>query len=401
MSPPRPKGTLTVRLDSPGPYIHQRINVIDSTTLQLVASSECNEEIEVPAGTYLVSATLPSGERSVGIAEVAANEPSELVLAATEPAVEPAPPPPPPPPAAPAPGGPEGGLGPAAGAAGAAAERGWLLRFHVQTPQGFQSDDPRVDVLSASEGSAELTVSASGQGILFAQVARPGEIPLNVALPIYGPTSSQSCRLTLGGAAGALTADVSLPDSPRIDAVARYLQSGHLQEAATVTGNAEMLLQQKMADPFGAALGGYALLRSGQLDRLHDWPRNLSDMFPWLPDGAVIAGEEAALEGDHATSIAQVCEAGRRGLPVFAVGFSLLASRLREYSGAPETAFGPNGALVAEAERLLEHVLRVMPFVDFARVSFAFRGERVDDPAASQTPYSPSAGDGWRNVTEV
>lgn len=222
-------------------------------------------------------------------------------------------------------------------------------------------------------------------------------VPLTVALPIFGPTSSRSCRLTLGGLAGALTADVSLPDNPQADAVARYLQSGHLVEAAGVIQNAEQLLQRKMADPFGAALGGYALLRSGQLDRLHHWPRNLAGMFPWLPDGAVIAGEEAALEGDHATAIGFVCDAARRGLPVFAAGFSLLAARLREYAGAPAAAFGENGGLVGEAGQHLERALRVMPFVDFARVSFAFRGARVDDPAESQEPFV-EAGDDWKEL---
>ena len=260
---------------------------------------------------------------------------------------------------------------------------GWFVRFHVQTQEGFQPDEPSFDA-AASSGGFELTVRASGDGILFAQVAREGEVPLVVALPVYGPTSSQSCRLTLAGTPGALSADVSLPDNPQVDAVARYLQSGHLQEAAGVIENAETLLQQKMADPFGAALGGYALLRSGQVDRLHHWPQNLAGMFPMLPDGAVIAGEELALEGDHAGAIAFVCDAARRGLPVFATGFSLLASRLREYAGAPTTAFGGNGALVDEVGRHLERILRVMPFVDFARVSFAFRGGRIDDPADSQ-----------------
>ena len=148
---------------------------------------------------------------------------------------------------------------------------------------------------------------------------------------------------------------------------------------------------------FGAALGGYALLRSGQVDRLHHWPRNLADSFPWLPDGAVIAGEEAALEGDHATAIGFVCDAARRGLPVFATGFSLLAARLREYAGAPPDAFGENGGLLAEAGQHLDRALRVMPFVDFDRVSFAFRGGQVDDPAGSQEPFA-DAGDDWKEL---
>jgi len=384
-------GTLKVQLDTAGPYVRQQVNVIDSTTLELVASPACGEEVEVPAGTYVVSATLPSGERSVGVAEVAANELSELALAGPAAAAEP---PPPPPGAGSAPGLEE--LGPPAGADATPATSGWFLRFRVRTQQGFEADEPQLDVLTATSERAELTVRASGEGILFAQVARAGEVPLTVALPIYGPTSSQSCRLTLGGQAGALTADVSLPDNPQVDAVARYLQSGHPAEAAGVLGNAELLLQQKMADPFGAALGGYALLRSGQLDRLHHWPRNLAGMFPWLPDGAVIAGEEAALEGDHATALGFVCDAARRGLPVFAAGFSLLAARLREYAGARADAFGENGGLVVEAGQHLESVLRVLPFVDFARVSFAFRGARVDDPATSQEPFA--AGDDWKEL---
>lgn len=387
-------GTLKVRLDTTEPYVRQQVNVIDSTTLELVASPACGEEVEVPAGTYVVSATLPSGERSVGVAEVAANELSELALAGPAAAAEP--PPPPPPPASPAPGLEE--LGPPAGAdAAPAVKSGWFLRFRVRTQQGFEPDEPQLDVLAATSERAELTVRASGEGILFAQVARDGEVPLTVALPIYGPTSSQSCRLTLGGWPGGLMADVSLPDHPQVDAVARYLQGGHLVEAAGVIQNAEQLLQQKMADPFGAALGGYALLRSGQVDRLHHWPRNLAGMFPWLPDGAVIAGEEAALEGDHATAIGFVCDAARRGLPVFATGFSLLAARLREYAGAPPDAFGENGGLVAEAGQHLDRALRVMPFVDFDRVSFAFRGGQVDDPAGSQEPFA-DAGDDWKEL---
>ena len=275
----------------------------------------------------------------------------------------------------------------------------WHVRFHSRTPEGaYEPVDPPVSVVSRSSTRAELAVSAYGAGLLFAQVAGANEVPLNVALPIYGPTISQSCRLTIEHGVAATSVNVSLPDNPRIDAVARYLQSGHLQEAANIIGEAERLLQQKMADPFGAALGGYALLRLGQRDRLHHWPRNLADSFPWLPDGAVIAGEESALEGDHALAIEQVCEAGRRGLPVFSVGLSLLASRLREYAGAPQKAFGANGKLVVEAERLLEGVLDVMPFADFDRVSLAFRGGEVDNPGASQTPVSDFGADGWRSV---
>lgn len=398
MSPPPPTGRLKVHLETSDPYVPQPVNVLDGQTLQLVAATRCGDEIEVPAGTYFVSAMLPSGERSVGVAEVAPDELYELALRVpAEAGVKSS--------GAPAAMGLEN-LGPAderlsaEGAPAPLAPGTWFTRFHVQTHEGrFQPAEPQVAVTSISGDRAELTVSASGDGILFAQVARTGEVPLNVALPIYGPTISQSCLLTIQGGGSALDANVSLPDNPRVDAVARYLQGGHLQEAATVGGDAEELLKKKMADPFGAALGGYALLRSGQLDRLHRWPRNLADKFPWLPDGAVIAGEEAALESNHTLAIAYVCDAARRGLPVFGAGLSLLASRLREYSGAPETAFGENGKLVAEAGQLLERLLGYMPFVAFNRVSLAFRAAKIDAPEGSQTPFA--AADGWHDVAEM
>ncbi len=401
-APPAPTGRLKVHVQRPERWLRQPINVIDGTSLQLVAATECNEEIEVPAGTYFVSATLPSGERSVGVAEVAPGELSELELGETKAAADsPSASAPVPPPAPAAMQNALESLGPDSAAPPPVAKGTWFVRFHIQTPEGaFEPDDPQVKVTSLSAERAELTVSASGNGILFAQVARPGEVPLNVALPIYGPTSSQSCGLTLGGGGAALTADVSLPESPEVDAVARFLNGGHIQEAARVAGDAEHLLERKMADPFGAALGGYALLRSGQLDRLHHWPRNLADKFPWFPDGAVIAGEEAALESDHVTAIAYVCEAGRRGLPIFAPGLSLLAARIREYAGAPEKAFGENGKLVEEATTLLDRLLGIMPFVDFARVSLAYRGAEIDKPATSQTPFAGPAAD-WHDLTEV
>jgi hypothetical protein len=387
-------GRLKVSIDTSEPYLTGApISVLDGTTLQLVETSTCDEEIALPVGTYVVTTTLPSGKRSLGVAEVVSDELAELALVVSEPAAE-APPRPP-----------LESLGPTRGrlTRSARAAEPWHVRFHVRRASDgtFEPDEPQVRVVSRSTEQVELEVSASGDGVLFAQVAARRETPLNVALPIYGPTISQDCLLTIERGPSATTANVSLPGRPKVDAVARYLNGGYLREAADLSAEAEQLLLHKMADPFGAALGGYALLKLGRLDRLHHWPRNLADWFDWLPDGAIIAGEESALEGDHETAIAYVCEAGRRGLPVFSLGLSLLASRLREYAAAPKDAFGANGDRVDEAGRLLESVLKVMAFADFDRVSLAFRGGQVDDPASSQDPVSDFAAGGWRSVAEL
>jgi hypothetical protein len=389
-----PTGRLKVTVATADPYtVDTPISVIHGETLQLVETSKCNEEISLPVGTYVVSTTLPSGERSVGVAEVVSDELAELALAVEQP-----------PAAEPAPGEPV--VAPSAAperpvTRSAALTAPWHVRFHVRTQEGaYELEDTQVSVVSRTPDRVELEVSASGDGLLFAQVAAPDETPLNVALPIYGPTMSQRCRLTIEPGQPSTSVNVSMPDNPKVDAVAQYLNGGHLREAADLSADAGQLLQAKMADPFGAAIGGYALLRLGRLDALHDWPENLANGFTWLPDGAVIAGEASAL-ADHESAIELVCEAGRRGLPVFSAGLNLLASRLREYAGAPKEAFGANADRVYEAGRLLVHVLEVMAFADFDRVSLAFRGERVDDPSMSQTSVSDFGSGGWRNVGEL
>ncbi|MGG7377662.1 hypothetical protein ACQ7B2_02440, partial [Escherichia coli] len=75
---------------------------------------------------------------------------------------------------------------------------------------------------------------------------------------------------------------------------AQYLAAGQPREAAELAPAAETLLEEKRADPIAAAMGGYALLRLGRIADLRHWPANLAKWFPWLPDGAVIAGELAA-----------------------------------------------------------------------------------------------------------
>jgi hypothetical protein len=391
-----PTGRLKVTVATPNQYsVDAPISVIHGETLQLVETSKCNEEISLPVGTYVVSTTLPSGERSVGVAKVVSDELAELALSAGAAAA-----------LTPPPSQSIESLGADAPerpvTRSAALSSPWHVRFHVRTPDGaYEPAEPRVSVVSGERDRVELEVSASGDGILFAQVAASGETPLNVALPIYGATRSQQCRLTIEPGQPDTTVNVSLPDNPKVDAVARYLNGGHLREAADLSTDAELLLQAKMADPFGAAIGAYALLKLGRLDALHDWPENLANWFTWLPDGAVIAGEVSALAGNHESAIELVCEAGRRGLPVFSAGLNLLASRLREYAGAPKDAFGANADRVDEAGRLLGHVLEVMAFADFDRISLAFRGERVDDPSMSQRSVSDFGSSGWLNVAEL
>lgn len=377
-------GTLTVSMPPAAEALQPRVSVIDSETLQLVATSRCEEPVEVPAGTYVVTATLPTGQRTMGVVDVAAGAASAFDLPAPQPVGAQVAPPP---------------TRTAAGITRGRPLAAWYVRFFEHRPgEGYSPAEPEAEVESGdllAPGTA-LRVTPRGSGTLFAQLAVPGAVPLNVALPVNGMTTVQSCRVTVTVTSGVVAADVSLPDNPRVDAVARYLLTGNLRDAVDVLGDAEQLLAQKMADPFAAALGGYALVRQRRLDLLHHWPRNLSGMFPWLPDGAIIAGEEAALEGDHEAAVRELCDGARRGLPVFADGCSILMSRLREYATAPEPAPGVGADAHREAAAQLERLLPLGPFVDFARIALAFRAADPADAAGSQTRFDPRPGEHWR-----
>jgi hypothetical protein len=50
-------------------------------------------------------------------------------------------------------------------------------------------------------------------------------------------------------------------------------------------------LRQKRRSPIAAAFAANFLLRAGGLEHLHDWPKNLSDWFPEMADGAILWAE--------------------------------------------------------------------------------------------------------------
>jgi hypothetical protein len=398
-------GRVKVQLPDLEADIRPTVNVIDSKTLELVTTAVAGEEVQVPVGQYVLSSTLPSGERSLGVADVSPGELEHVELAPeTAPsAVEAVPE---------APQSPQlESLGPSTdgGESGAEAQtveaptlvEPFFLRYLGVSGDRVEPLDVATEVVAPAAGAAaavDLVVRAPGyNGVVFVQLAAHGEVPLSVALPANGMTGSQSCRVTV--ATKPLAAVVSLPDSPLVDAVARYIHSGNLQEAANVAGEAEELLRQKMRDPFAAALGGYALLRLHELARLHDWPHNLAAAFPWLADGPIIDGEAAALAGDHGSAVDHLCEAARRGLPVFADGFSMLVSRLREYD-QPDKPPGVTADLLAEVARQAKRLVPLTPLIDFSRISLAIHGGRLDDPLGSQEPIAePGPAEGWHRFS--
>ena len=90
--------------------------------------------------------------------------------------------------------------------------------------------------------------------------------------------------------------------------------------------DAAELLRAKMADPISAAIGGYALLKLNDVQRVHSWSDNLANWFPAVPDGAVIAGAVAARRGQPEAARRWFGTAAERGIPIFSEGLSLLVA---------------------------------------------------------------------------
>jgi hypothetical protein len=221
--------------------------------------------------------------------------------------------------------------------------------------------------------------------LIWLQVAVPGQVPSNCLLPILSATNSQKCRVRVVAATDAIRAS-ALPSGHRLtDSVAAYLATGHLRAAAHVAVNARDLLFGKVEDPVGAALGAYALLRLGRIDEVvEDWIRNLANWTPALPDGAVIAGEQAARNGDAAEAKRWLNEAVKRGTPMFADGLSLLVARKRPTK--------PQRKVDARLKRLLA----IAKLADFAQVVVAFPAVDPLDPTeipGALEDFDP--GEGW------
>ena len=257
----------------------------------------------------------------------------------------------------------------------------WHVRFVSADGRHFRIP-PAVLAAPRDDGrqGAELIVQTEGFDTpRFAQLATRGATPLNVALPL---APGNECQLLVQRGRDDLRATAApLGNSPLAANVGRYLAAGQVREAALVTGAAELMLQAKIQDPIGAAMGGYALLRLGDFSRLHDWPTNLTHYFPWLPDGPVIAGELAAQSGDDQTARGFFELALERGCPIFSAGITLLATR------APQ--LGLSGARVRQMGTIAR-------FAGIGRLTVTLHSFDPLRPAASQRPrWNFGAGHGW------
>lgn len=143
---------------------------------------------------------------------------------------------------------------------------------------------------------------------------------------------------TVGDEATKWSVSLQLSD-PSYGSLLDYLTRRDFQAGAAISrsmrSTALAALYEKMMNPYAAAAGAY-LLAIGEED-IHneqsDWMENLTERFPWLPDGPIAQGyrllrrtEKGTSEFDQARRL--LFKAVDRGLPYFTIGLTLLNEAL-------------------------------------------------------------------------
>ena len=154
--------------------------------------------------------------------------------------------------------------------------------------------------------------------------------------------------------------------------------------------SAEELLRDKQSDPFAAAGGAYALLQFGELDRLHDWTRNLNDWFPWFPDASAIRAGHLAREGLYAQALNTLL-ALEGCVPQFTAGLSYAVNRLAAYTRLKDqSSIGP--ADIQRAKALLAALQDVCELADLQQPLLTVSGLRRDATYPAGVEIGPLIG---------
>jgi hypothetical protein len=374
----------------------------------LVTRTVASDGVDLPAGSYYVSARLPGGQRLAQPFTIAADQTAPLDLTLQ------------PDPEDESPHEWEGvsqflqrrptGRTSSASAprpAGQTRSRGLTAPVAEVTP-------PLLRVFSGNAVAGTLTIEpaahlmtlvnhdpgrvwhyriAPSQRRLIAQFIQPGKAVYNMVLPV-GPMQSALVAFSR-------TDDGAYHVEPHPEHSGADMMLGYCGQsvATAIDGtsrsaslNAEHLIDQKAGDPVAAAIGACAILRLGDLTRLHDWTANLYEWFPWLPDGAAIRGEHLARMGRHAEAARVLMMVPMRGLPIVADALFYAVERLKWYAhldGSAAAGFDTPGAqrALSQLQPFASYVHRLRPLVSYSGIDPA-KPDAAPVPAGFADPHA-------------
>lgn len=152
------------------------------------------------------------------------------------------------------------------------------------------------------------------------------------------------------------------------DIVMAYLTRGQQQAVDTLVDawqQADEMLMEKFVDPVAACAGAYALLKLGRIAQRRGWVENLVHWFPYA-DGAIVAAcmEMNDRHSDPGKVRHYIDISLERGLPIFAIGMSLLVEAMAAvHRGHDESA--AYRAAYRAAQKYLECRAVVGPYFAF------------------------------------
>jgi hypothetical protein len=149
------------------------------------------------------------------------------------------------------------------------------------------------------------------------------------------------------------------------------------------------MLHDKISDPNTAALGGYYLLRTGELERLHSWPANLADWMEWISDGPIIRAWQLLRGGtprSGETPRRRLLEAAQRGVPIYSEGLRLLIDGLKVVGRAD-----PEDTEVAAA---IDRMGAYAAVADWSRAVLTFTAGSPGEPTGEPMPVGRAGDEG-------
>lgn len=370
-------------------------------------------ELEVPPGTYVIRATMPSGTVLVAAATVEADTETSMVLGRVLAPVE-------------KPGpewgdrglleawrpdvlGPdvlepdlldadvtgERGVGPRQPTTPAPEPPPLLPRRRVWARLWLGSlTSTWSDAVSTTPEGAVVVEMSTGVGPYTVQVGGPDVAWRTVCLPpAYGATVRVVASEDPTGFDDGVHVSVA-GRSPLAASMLGYLASGQMDSAWIVApelvAQAKRLFQEKMASPEGAAAAGYFLLRAGQQETIGDWPENFANWFGWLPDAQVIHAAQLlrrpeAPERDVARM--RLLDAVAAGVPRYTEGVRVLLESLQALAWQD-----PQDQDVADA---LAEARRYASACDWSAVHTTYWASRPGEPTLERPTGWPSDPSGW------
>jgi hypothetical protein len=205
--------------------------------------------------------------------------------------------------------------------------------------------------------------------------------PLCVCVPPHNDHIKCLVKLADGPASVVHPLDVALATSNKhAQALLSMVMQGDTGRGKTLFDEkkAEELFFEKMVDPVGAVVGGYYLLMTGALERMHNWADNLANRFPWLPDGSIIHAwqlikEDRESKKDISIIQQRLLEAAHRGIPIYTEGLRLL------YEGLKLLAYNYS-RIDPVIEEALAKVKQYVAYADMSQENTTFTGVSPGSP---------------------